>query len=139
MHTQPQKLLLLALPQLAQCQQFYQLNAEQTLFLGGLARFDYVQGAKSSFIAYVSNDLNLHRTKTATADAFYEKHVGGLLQPPRADEVAEFPELVRFEFSVKEKTDIVFAGLGWITVTEPGVVAGWAPKGVDVLRRKALI
>ena len=117
----------------------YQLNAEQTLFLGGLARFDYVQGAKSSFIAYVSNDLNLHRTKTATADAFYEKHVGGLLQPPRADEVAEFPELVRFEFSVKEKTDIVFAGLGWITVTEPGVVAGWAPKGVDVLRRKALI
>ncbi|EPA8117624.1 ribosome biogenesis GTPase YqeH, partial [Enterococcus faecalis] len=46
---------------------------------------------------------------------------------------------VRFEFSVKEKTDIVFAGLGWITVTEPGVVAGWAPKGVDVLRRKALI
>ncbi|MEM5085925.1 ribosome biogenesis GTPase YqeH, partial [Enterococcus faecalis] len=74
-----------------------------------------------------------------TADAFYEKHVGGLLQPPRADEVAEFPELVRFEFSVKEKTDIVFAGLGWITVTEPGVVAGWAPKGVDVLRRKSLI
>ena len=104
-----------------------------------MARFDYVQGAKSSFIAYVSNDLNLHRTKTATADAFYEKHVGGLLQPPRADEVAEFPELVRFEFSVKEKTDIVFAGLGWITVTEPGVVAGWAPEGVDVLRRKALI
>lgn len=48
----------------------YQLNAEQTLFLGGLARFDYVQGAKSSFIAYVSNDLKLHRTKTATADAF---------------------------------------------------------------------
>ncbi|MEM5199386.1 hypothetical protein, partial [Enterococcus faecium] len=33
----------------------------------------------------------------------------------------------------------VFAGLGWITVTEPGVVAGWAPKGVDVLRRKSLI
>ena len=33
----------------------------------------------------------------------------------------------------------MFSGLGWITVTEPGVVAGWAPKGVDVLRRKALI
>ena len=29
----------------------------------------------------------------------------------------------------------MFAGLGWITVTEPGVVAGWAPKGVDVLRK----
>ncbi|MDA9472404.1 ribosome biogenesis GTPase YqeH [Enterococcus sp. 5H] len=117
----------------------YQLNPEQTLFLGGLARFDFIQGERSSFIAYVSNDLSIHRTKLVKADEFYLKHVGGLLQPPRPDEVAEFPELVRFEFSIKEKTDIVFAGLGWITVTEPCVVAGWAPKGVDVLRRRALI
>lgn len=117
----------------------YQLNAEQTLFLGGLARFDFIQGERSSFIAYVSNDISIHRTKLITADAFYQKHVGGLLQPPRPDEVNGFPELVRFEFSIKEKTDIVFAGLGWITVTEPGIVAGWAPKGVDVIRRKALI
>ncbi len=117
----------------------YQLNPQQTLFLGGLARFDFMQGERSSFIAYVSNDVEIHRTKLEKADAFYQKHVGGLLQPPRADEAAAFPELVRFEFSIKEKTDIVFAGLGWITVTKPGVIAGWAPKGVDVLRRKALI
>lgn len=117
----------------------YQLNAEQTLFLGGLARFDYVQGERSSFTVYVANELDLHRTKLEKATAFYEKHVGGLLQPPRPDEVATFPELVRFEFSIKERTDIVFAGLGWITVTNPGVVAGWAPKGVDVIKRKALI
>lgn len=117
----------------------YQLNAGQTLFLGGLARFDYISGEKGAMIAYVSNDLMIHRTKLEKADEFYAKHVGGLLQPPRPDEVADFPELVRFEFSIKEKTDIVFAGLGWITVTIPGVVAGYAPKGVDVLRRKALI
>lgn len=117
----------------------YQLNAGQTLFLGGLARFDFVQGERTSFIAYVSNDIEIHRTKLERATDFYEKHRGGLLQPPRPDEIADFPELVRFEFSIKEKTDIVFAGLGWITVTTPCVVAGWAPKGVDVVRRKALI
>lgn len=117
----------------------YQLNPEQTLFLGGLARFDFIQGERSSFVAYVANDVAIHRTKLSKADEFYEKHVGGLLQPPRADEVADFPELVRFEFSIKEKTDIVFAGLGWITITKPCVIAGWAPKGVDVLRRKALV
>lgn len=117
----------------------YQLNAEQTLFLGGLARFDFIKGDRSSVIAYVSNDLTIHRTKLAKADEFYEKHLGGLLQPPREDEVDGFPPLVRFEFSIKEKTDIVFAGLGWITVNTPGVYAGWAPKGVDVLVRKALI
>ena len=117
----------------------YQLNAGQTLFLGGLARFDFIQGERASFVAYVSNDIDPHRTKLEKADAFYEKHAGGLLQPPRRDEVADFPELVRFEFSIKEKTDIVFAGLGWVTVSKPAVVAGWAPKGVDVLTRKALV
>lgn len=117
----------------------YQLNAEQTLFLGGVARFDYLQGDKTAFIAYVSNDLDIHRTKTATADEFYAKHAGGLLQPPRPNELGDFPKLVRFEFSIKEPTDLVFAGLGWITVKSPCVVAGWAPKGVDVVIRKALI
>ena len=117
----------------------YQLNAGQTLFLGGLARFDFIQGDRAPFVAYVSNDIDPHRTKLEKADAFYEKHIGGLLQPPRPDEVESFPELVRFEFSIKEKSDIVFAGLGWVTVTKPAVVAGWAPKSVDVLTRKALI
>ena len=81
----------------------YQLNEGQTLFLGGLARFDFISGNRASFIAYVSNDVNIHRTKLEKADEFYQKHVGGLLQPPRPDEVEAFPELVRFEFSVKEK------------------------------------
>lgn len=117
----------------------YQLNPEQTLFLGGLARFDFIKGERSSFIAYVANDVEIHRTKLSNADSFYEKHAGGLLQPPRENELADFPELARFEFSVKSKTDIVFAGLGWITVSQPAVVCGWAPKGVDVMIRKALI
>ncbi len=78
----------------------YQLNPEQTLFLGGLARFDFIQGERSSFIAYVANDV-IHRTKLTKADEFYEKHVHGLLQPPRADEVADFP---LFNFQSKKKT-----------------------------------
>ena len=117
----------------------YQLNPGQTLFLGGLARFDFIQGERSPFVAYLSNDLEIHRTKLEKATEFYQKHVGGLLQPPRPNEVKDFPELVRYEFSIKEKTDIVFSGLGWVTITKPCVIAGWAPKGVAVLKRKALI
>ncbi|HLQ40173.1 MAG TPA: ribosome biogenesis GTPase YqeH [Tetragenococcus sp.] len=117
----------------------YQLAAGQTLFLGGLARFDYIKGEKSSFTVYVSNDLLIHRTKTIKADEFYQKHSGELLQPPHSDEVADFPELVQFEFSIKEKTDIVFAGLGWITAKNPGIIRGWAPKGVDLVVRQALV
>ena len=118
----------------------YQLNEGQTLFFGGVARFDYVKGERRSFTCFTSNDLKIHRTKLEKADELYQKQIGKLLQPPREDEVEDFPELVRFEFTVKQKADIVFAGLGWVTVNEPGaIVAGWAPKGVDVIIRKSLI
>ena len=75
------------------------------------------------------------------APSLYEKHVGSMLTPPRKEQVDEFPPLVRHEFSIKEgKTDIVFSGLGWITVNDPGAkVAVHVPKGVHAMIRKSLI
>ncbi|MFA9468162.1 ribosome biogenesis GTPase YqeH [Streptococcus sp. E24BD] len=117
----------------------YQLNPGQTLFLGGLARFDYLSGEKQGFTAYLDNNLQLHRTKLAGADAFYDKHVGGLLTPPASKGAAEFPKLVKHDFTITEKSDIVFSGLGWIRVGSAGKVSAWAPEGVAVLKRKAII
>ncbi|WP_428909197.1 ribosome biogenesis GTPase YqeH [Niallia sp. Krafla_26] len=119
----------------------YQLNEEQTLFFGGLARFDYIKGGRRSFSCYFSNEITIHRTKLDKADDLYQNHVGELLTPPRMEDVESFPELVRHTFTIKEgKTDIVFSGLGWITVNEPGAqVAAYVPKGVSVLIRKSLI
>lgn len=119
----------------------FQLNEGQTLFFGGLARFDYISGGRRSFVCYVSNELTIHRTKMENADDLYDKHVGEMLTPPGPDELETFPELVRQEFTVKDaKTDIVFSGLGWITVNEPGAkVAAYVPKGVQTLMRKSLI
>ncbi|MBM4762368.1 ribosome biogenesis GTPase YqeH [Bacillus sp. B15-48] len=119
----------------------YQLNEAQTLFFGGLARFDYLTGGRKSFTCYLPNELNIHRTKLENADSLYEKHVGDLLTPPREEEIDTFPELVRHEFTIKEpKTDVVFSGLGWVTVNDVGVkVAAHVPKGVQVILRKSLI
>ena len=117
----------------------YQLNPEQTLFLAGLGRFDFISGERQGFTAFFENTLDLHRTKLAGADEFYQKHAGTLLVPPSSQELANFPKLVRHEFSIKEKTDIVFSGLGWIRVNEKAKIAAWAPKGVDVVIRKAII
>jgi ribosome biogenesis GTPase YqeH len=119
----------------------YQLNEGQTLFFGGLARFDYIKGGRRSFTCYLSNQLEIHRTKLEKADALYEQHVGGLLQPPNMESKEDFPVLVRQEWTIKEpKTDIVFSGLGWITVAEAGAtVAAYVPKGVNALLRKSLI
>ncbi len=52
-----------------------------------------------------------------------------------------FRSWVRHDFTIREgKTDIVFSGLGWVTVPEAGAkVAAYVPKGVSVLLRKSLI
>lgn len=117
----------------------FQLNSEQTLFLGGLARFDFLSGERSSFTCYFANELKIHRTKLEKADDFYAKHKGGLLQPPTTDEMDTFPKLVRKEFNLKEASDVVFSGLGWIAIHQPAKVAAWVPEGVDVVIRKPII
>ena len=119
----------------------FQLNAEQTLFIGGLARFDFIQGERSSFTFHVATGLLLHRTKLENADAIYETHLGDMLAPPGKLSLEVFPKLVRHEFSIKKpKTDIVISGLGWITVQHANVVvAVHAPRGVDVVLRPSLI
>ncbi|MGM7702079.1 ribosome biogenesis GTPase YqeH [Pseudalkalibacillus sp. Hm43] len=119
----------------------YQLNEGQTLFFGGLSRFDFVSGDKQSFICYLSNELPIHRTKLEKADDLYENQLGELLSPPDSEHKDNLPPLVKHEFSIKEdKMDIVFSGLGWVTVSEAGTkVTAYAPKGVGVYIRNALI
>ncbi|PWG01027.1 ribosome biogenesis GTPase YqeH [Levilactobacillus bambusae] len=116
----------------------YQLNDGQTLFFAGMARFDYIKGPKHGFTLYFENNLYVHRTKLENADQFYDKHVGDLLTPPHADDEA-LPELVRHEFHTDEKSDLVFEGLGWVTVPAGVTVAGWAPKGVSVILRRPMV
>jgi ribosome biogenesis GTPase YqeH len=119
----------------------FQLNEGQTLFFGGLARFDYVSGGRRSFVCHFSNELTIHRTKTENATELYEKHVGEMLTPPRQEQIESFPELVKQQYMVKDgKMDIVFSGLGWITVNDPGaMVIAYVPKGVQTMIRKSLI
>lgn len=121
----------------------YQLNPEQTLFLGGLGRFDFISGQRQGITAYFDNNLDIHRTKLEKADIFYEKHLGSLLTPPDLNDKDSFPDLVSYDFIIKEKIDLVFSGLGWIRIngSKDNIVkvAGWAPKGVSVVIRKAII
>lgn len=119
----------------------YQLNEQQTLFFGGLARLDFVSGDRSSFVCFVPNSLEIHRTKLENADQLYEKHAGHMLSPPGPEDVPEFPELVKHTFLIKQaKTDIVFSGLGWVTLQSANqTVAAYVPKGVHVFLRRSFI
>ena len=119
----------------------FQLNSEQTLFFGGLSRFDFIKGERSAFTCHIANDIPIHRTKLENADNLYKEHKGKLLAPPSEEFIDLFPPLVRHEFKIKDaKTDIVFSGLGWITVQHGDViVAAHAPAGVEVSIRPSLI
>ncbi|WAA11529.1 ribosome biogenesis GTPase YqeH [Fervidibacillus halotolerans] len=119
----------------------FQLNERQTLFFGGLARLDFIKGDRHSFVCYLSNELPIHRTKMEKADDLYDKHRGEFLSPPSKEYIDDVPPFDRHEFSIEEgKTDIVFSGLGWVTIPKGGVtVAVYVPKGVRIFIRKSLI
>lgn len=94
----------------------FQLDPEQTLFFGAIARIDFISGEKTSFICYVSSALKIHRTKLANADEFYERHQKELLTPPFALD-DDFPlKVTNFNIKSSYKTDIVLPGLGFVTV-----------------------
>lgn len=118
----------------------YQLNEKQTLFLGGLARLDYLSGGRRSVICYVSNALYIHRTKQENADELYQNQFGKLLAPP-SDQGAELPVMKRHDFLIKqEDMDIVFSGLGWMTVKAGEAnVSAYAPEGIGVTIRPSII
>jgi ribosome biogenesis GTPase YqeH len=119
----------------------YQLNEGQTLFLGGLARFDFTSGERQSFVCYISNELHIHRTKLEKADDLYKNQAGKLLVPHLGGDNENPHELQKHSFNVKdEKMDIVFSGLGWITVHGTGAkITAYAPKGVGVSIRNSLV
>ncbi|GAA0354024.1 ribosome biogenesis GTPase YqeH [Bacillus horti] len=119
----------------------FQLDEQQTLFFGGLSRLDFVQGDHQSFVCYVSNLVTIHRTKLEKADELYSNHLGGLLSPPGENQLSTWPKMKKHSFKIKaEPTDIVFSGLGWVTLKGSGAyVEAHAPEGVTVTVRKALI
>jgi 30S ribosome assembly GTPase len=119
----------------------YQLNEGQTLFFGGAARLDFVRGEQQSFVCYMSNLMNIHRTKLENADDLYANHLGEMLAPPAKDHLSQWPGLVKFPYRIRRNnTDIVFPGLGWVTVKGgTAQVIAHVPKGVDVSMRPALV
>jgi len=121
----------------------YQLNSKQTLFIGSLARFDFVEGERQSFTLYISPGMPIHRTKLERADELYAEHKGELLAPPNKEQLEEIPEWTRHRLTVRRGTevDVFISGLGWIHVNSQfgALLDIHAPKGIRVLLRDALI
>ncbi|MFR7591386.1 MAG: ribosome biogenesis GTPase YqeH [Longibaculum sp.] len=116
----------------------FQLNSDQTLYFGGLARLDYIQGQPASFIAYFSKNLKIHRTKTIKADELYNRHQALQYEIPHIETI---DQMKTYEFQINsQKCDIVISGLGFITINAiGGKVRVLAPQGISVMIREAII
>ncbi len=121
----------------------YQLNEGQSLFFGGLARLDVISGETGdviSVVTYFANTLNIHRTKTLKADKLYHEKLYSLLSPPFSKD-EDVPKWIYHEFRIRDnqKYDIVFSGLGFVTLRAPFCVRAFAPFVVGVYTRLAII
>ena len=116
----------------------YQLQSEQTLYFGGLARMDFISGNPAGYTCYFSRSINVHRTKTKKADALYNTHQ---TLSPCIQEITKIEDMKTYEFTLpKAKVDIVISGLGFITTKNPkAIIAILAPKGVSVVLRESLL
>lgn len=116
----------------------FQLSSGQTLFIGNLARVDYIDGESNSFSLYRNHHLNIHRTKTENADEFYDKHYDGLLAPPTLEEAYLSTNFEKHEFKLDGASDILISGLTFISVAKEATVTVRVPKGVNVTVRSTI-
>jgi hypothetical protein len=115
----------------------FQLNSDQSLYLSGLARIDYIEGEPISMTCYTSRYLQIHRTKTMNADGLYNRHKTLKIE---VKDIKNIEDMKKYEFSVQDKCDIFIAGLGFIKISgKGGKVRVYAPKEVLVLKRESLI
>lgn len=121
----------------------YQLNDNQSIFIGGLACFSFISGEKTSFNFFMNNDLNIHRTKYENRIDLFNNHLNDEVLLPKAVNVKKFADFVTHQFEFAEaglKKDIVILGLGWITFqTNKQLIELSLPPEVKVIIRDAMI
>lgn len=136
-HILPGELLKDFLPQSELRPITYQLDKNQTIYLGALARIDFLS-PRNNVTFYVPKALTLHRTKTESADQLYNRRK---TLKYHLNQIKSIDDLVYQEFTIgPEKTDIVISGLGFFAINQTKVsIRVYTPKGIGVFTRKALI
>lgn len=121
------------------------MDAGRTLFLGGPARIDLVEGRPFQFTVFRSEKLKIHRTQTSRAMDVVAKLAGTVLTPPMSPQrFTDLQPWVQHRFELQGAgwegacADVVFHGLGWVSITGCGkcIVEAYAPEGVDVTLRE---
>ncbi|CAE7366866.1 yqeH [Symbiodinium pilosum] len=126
----------------------FHMDEGRTLLLGALARIDFVKGRPFQLTVFISERVKIHRTRIEKAARICKEWAGERLIPPvdprRYDSLLPW-ESHQFSFTGtgwdEACADVVFPGLGWVSITGCGdcVVEAHAPAGVQVTAREPLM
>lgn len=120
----------------------YQLNSSQSIYIGGLARLDFIKGKSSSFTFYFSRDVVMHRCKAELADEKYPNLLKNKQFLPISENLSSIASFEKFKFSLtqQKKVDIVIQGYGFISVEANQLeIEVLVPIGAKVIIRTAMI
>lgn len=110
----------------------YQLSGNQTLFLGGLASIDLIC-EKASVSCYVSDKLEIHRTKTENKEkAFNNLAFNKLVPPYKEEEQKMYGESVQKHFSSTNEVNVWLSGIGFLHIVGSAKIKVSALKMVKV-------
>lgn len=118
-----------------------------SIWIGAIARIDFMNGEDKYFSFFFSNNVTIHRTPLLNAETIFEKHAGNLLRPVITKNLDEL-NLHKHTFNLKCDVfsilnyDILISGLGWFSVSGKGFVQMdlHVPEGVKVyLRQKPIM
>ncbi|MGI6608220.1 MAG: GTPase [Erysipelotrichaceae bacterium] len=117
----------------------YQLNENQSLSIGGLARIDILNNKRANIVIYVSNLLKIRRSKYENADRLWLNNYGKELYPTLKG-CDNFLNMKKNTFNNKGKNEYFISGLGFITVNcDRATVEIYTAPQISVNVRKAMI
>ncbi|XP_045474500.1 nitric oxide-associated protein 1 [Harmonia axyridis] len=146
--------LFLTLPKTLIAPRSFCIRPGDSLFIGGLARLDYLEGRDSIwFTVFASKELPISLCITEEADKFYQKYLGTkYLRVPIGEEerLKKWPGLseaktftvdgIDYDFSSK---DVVLSNAGWISITgrrgRTMKLKAWTPEKRGVYIRDCLL
>lgn len=113
-----------------------------SIFVGTIARFDFIEGKTTNVYCYFSRKVDLKRISTRRVEEIFEKHLRKKKYTPSSQKLNSLADFNTYEIKITEKEgrDIGIQGLGWISfMGDNQTIRVSVPKGVGVYSCRAKI
>lgn len=120
----------------------FQLKSNQTLLLGGLSTFSFVNGADTNFTTYFSNFINIVRCKYEKKQLTFNSLLKHKNIHPISSNIKNNEDLKKVTLDIHQsgKIDVVISGFGWISFEAKNQTLELeVPKCCNVYVREAMI